>query len=184
MSDSLRTKIDNLCTRSSGTWGSQSSSSSSTAVRYSLDEEDTSPILTYVYGGDISTTSQKDLCGILDSKSCREKEAPRTTHTYTHLYTYAWLIRPVIRRPRRPPLPRNQKAHSALRIPPRDQAPRPVPAHRTRRIPQVPQLRLVARLDPPALVRLLGPRPVRPVRRPVHRQSRDDAREQRGRQFD
>lgn len=41
---------------------------STTAFRYNLDEEDSSPILAYIYGGDISTTSQKDLCELLDSK--------------------------------------------------------------------------------------------------------------------
>lgn len=60
----------NTTRRSSGTWRSDTSTTSSTASRYNLDEEDTSPILTYVYGGDISTTSQKDLCDLLDRMLC------------------------------------------------------------------------------------------------------------------
>lgn len=72
----------NTTRRSSGTWRSDTSTTSSTASRYNLDEEDTSPILTYVYGGDISTTSQKDLCDLLDHdmnhrQRVTKKEIPR-----------------------------------------------------------------------------------------------------------
>lgn len=77
MADTL-TKIN---TETRQTWQSDSSHASSTAIRYDLDEEDTSPILAYIYGGDISTTSQKDLCELLDqdTKRCRvtKKEIPR-----------------------------------------------------------------------------------------------------------
>ena len=41
-------------------------SSSSSADRYSLDEVDDKPILLYKYRGKLQTSSQKDLCAWLD----------------------------------------------------------------------------------------------------------------------
>ncbi|GAB7356967.1 hypothetical protein MBLNU459_g7807t1 [Dothideomycetes sp. NU459] len=74
MDDSLH----KITTNTRRTWDSDASSGSSTAIRYNLDEEDTSPILAYIYGGDISTTSQKDLCDLLDNdtKKCRVTQKP------------------------------------------------------------------------------------------------------------
>ncbi|RMZ10452.1 hypothetical protein D0860_03819 [Hortaea werneckii] len=43
-----------------------SSSTSSSAERYRLDEFDTKPILLYKYRGQLQTSSQKDLCAWLD----------------------------------------------------------------------------------------------------------------------
>ena len=43
-----------------------SSSTSSSAERYRLDEFDTKPILLYQYRGQLQTSSQKDLCAWLD----------------------------------------------------------------------------------------------------------------------
>ncbi|KAL1311551.1 hypothetical protein AAFC00_001670 [Neodothiora populina] len=68
MTDALHSiDTDTDAQRSTGTWKSDASTTSSTAMRYDLDEEDTTPILKYTYGGDISTTSQKDLCQELDN---------------------------------------------------------------------------------------------------------------------
>lgn len=67
MDDSLH-KITTDNPRRTGTGTTSGSDGSSTAIRYDLDEEDASPILAYIYGGDISTTSQKDLCELLDSE--------------------------------------------------------------------------------------------------------------------
>lgn len=43
-----------------------SSTSSASGERYRLDHEDTSPILLYTYRGKLETSSQKDLCAMLD----------------------------------------------------------------------------------------------------------------------
>jgi len=43
-----------------------SSTSSASGERYRLDHEDTSPILLYTYRGKLETSSQKDLCALLD----------------------------------------------------------------------------------------------------------------------
>jgi len=59
---------------------SHSSSSSSSAERYRLDEFDTAPILLYKYRGGLCTTSQKDLCAALDKDEhlrCTRKPVPR-----------------------------------------------------------------------------------------------------------
>ncbi|KAI7507700.1 hypothetical protein KC347_g6681 [Hortaea werneckii] len=58
------------------------SSSSSSAERYRLDEFDTKPILLYKYRGQLQTSSQKDLCAWLDKDEklrCTKKPLPRGT---------------------------------------------------------------------------------------------------------
>lgn len=42
------------------------SSTSSSARKFALDEDDTGPILLYKYRGGLKTSSQKDLCALLD----------------------------------------------------------------------------------------------------------------------
>lgn len=62
-------QIDTTATRNTtGLTDSTHSSTSSSASRYALDEEDTKPILLYKYRGGLQTSSQKDLCAWLDSK--------------------------------------------------------------------------------------------------------------------
>ncbi|KAI6861128.1 hypothetical protein KC319_g9454 [Hortaea werneckii] len=59
-----------------------SSSTSSSAERYRLDEFDTKPILLYKYRGQLQTSSQKDLCAWLDKDEklrCTKKPLPRGT---------------------------------------------------------------------------------------------------------
>ncbi|GAB7365073.1 hypothetical protein MBLNU230_g5854t1 [Neophaeotheca triangularis] len=51
---------------STGLTDSTHTSNSSSAERYRLDEYDTTPILLYQYRGRLKTSSQKDLCDLLD----------------------------------------------------------------------------------------------------------------------
>ncbi|WPH00547.1 Hypothetical protein R9X50_00337600 [Acrodontium crateriforme] len=63
-----------------GLTDSTHSSTSSSAERYSLDEFDEAPILLYKYRGKLRTSSQKELCSILDkNESLRvtKKHIPR-----------------------------------------------------------------------------------------------------------
>ncbi|KAI5363590.1 hypothetical protein Slin14017_G055540 [Septoria linicola] len=75
------TQIDTGATRNTtGLTDSTHSSTSSSASRYALDEEDTSPILLYKYRGDLQTSSQKDLCAWLDKDEnfrVTKKQIPR-----------------------------------------------------------------------------------------------------------
>ncbi|KAF2720028.1 hypothetical protein K431DRAFT_286182 [Polychaeton citri CBS 116435] len=57
-------------------------SSSSSAIRYGLDEEDKRPVLTYQYRGPLKTSSQKDLCAWLD-----KDEKLRVTRKHIPRYT-------------------------------------------------------------------------------------------------
>ncbi|KAK5135716.1 hypothetical protein LTR08_004702 [Meristemomyces frigidus] len=59
-----------------------SSSSSSSAERYRLDEQDSQPILLYSYRGKLQTSSQQNLCAKLDKDEklrCTKKLIPRGT---------------------------------------------------------------------------------------------------------
>ncbi|EGP86407.1 unnamed protein product [Zymoseptoria tritici ST99CH_1A5] len=59
-----------------------SSTSSASAERYQLDQEDTNPILLYTYRGKLETSSQKDLCARLDKDEklrATRKQIPRAT---------------------------------------------------------------------------------------------------------
>ncbi|KAM3414016.1 hypothetical protein BST61_g10678 [Cercospora zeina] len=77
----MATQIDTGATRNAtGLTDSTHSSTSTSASRYDLDEEDTSPILLYRYRGGLETSSQKDLCAWLDKDEnfrVTKKEIPR-----------------------------------------------------------------------------------------------------------
>jgi len=64
--------LTKIKTASQQTWQSESSSHSSTssASRYNLDDEDGKSILVYRRSGDVCTSSQKDLCWQLDHGAC------------------------------------------------------------------------------------------------------------------
>lgn len=58
---------ETLARQHTPTWKSDStSSSSSSAEKYCLDETDARPILLYKYRGGLRTSSQKDLCAWLN----------------------------------------------------------------------------------------------------------------------
>jgi len=63
-----------------GLTDSTHSSASSSAERYRLDEFDSKPILLYKYRGGLDTSSQKDLCALLDKEErlrVTKKQIPR-----------------------------------------------------------------------------------------------------------
>ena len=69
-------------TNTQQTWQTHSSNSSasSTSSRYHLNEADNSPILVYKWGGDVSTSSQEELCKELD-EGMSKSQTPATRHT-------------------------------------------------------------------------------------------------------
>lgn len=80
-----------------GLTDSTHSSTSSSAERYRLDEFDEAPILLYKYRGKLRTSSQKELCSILDKgerfssssasvSGCRNTPLPETGHYSTTSY--------------------------------------------------------------------------------------------------
>nr|POE93383.1 hypothetical protein CFP56_19395 [Quercus suber] len=79
------TQLDTTFVRNNQTGLSDSthtSSTSSSAEKYHLDEFDTSPILLYDYRGELQTSSQKELCSRLDKDFTRRvtrKPIPRGT---------------------------------------------------------------------------------------------------------
>ena len=60
-----------------GLSGSTHSSSSSSAERYDLDEQDIRPILLYNYRGNFQTSTPKDVCARLDKGKAQPLFASR-----------------------------------------------------------------------------------------------------------
>lgn len=80
-------ELAKITTNTQRTWQSDSSrsSTSSSASRYNLDDEDRSPVLVYELGQGIYTKSQQELCALIDedpeyrTKRVTKKTIPRFT---------------------------------------------------------------------------------------------------------
>ncbi|RMY46166.1 hypothetical protein D0863_15902 [Hortaea werneckii] len=149
-----------------------SSSTSSSAERYSLDEFDTKPILLYKYRGQLQTSSQKDLCAWLDKGKLLSSSSSSSSSLLPTCFARcipAQRSEPNTTSFDRRETPLHEKTPPAGDVLPGHQTPRPIPPGRERNLLPLPQLRLLARRYQSALVTLLESDVPGELRRIVYR---------------